>query len=133
MTKTTHKFKCLDCKIGFGIDSEEQDATKAVKEIPARCPKCMKVWGEKDAKIDLQMNVGSMSGSKTESQLNQQRRDNRASSNDAKKEAREYSQSMQREEMVTVQDPEGKKPPQQVPKKMVEGLTEKFENSEITN
>lgn len=57
------------------------------------------------------------------------RRENRTRSMDAQRLAAQHRASMPTEETVIVKDPEGKRPPQAVPKKMVENLTKKYEET----
>lgn len=116
----THSFKCLDCSVKFSIESEESDIHKATADIPARCPQCLKVWGEKGSRIEIQLMIDNTTGDTLEAR----RKRNAEASREAKIQAAEYQRTMAKEEFVQVKDPAGKKPPEIVPKAVVETLTQ---------
>jgi len=48
-----HRFICKDDNFKFSFDSEENDVNKFAKELGGvKCPKCGKVWGEKNSNIE---------------------------------------------------------------------------------
>jgi len=119
---TNFPFYCLDCKVKFSMESEYTDINKATKEVPARCPKCMKVWGERDARIESRLDVPSM-----ETDIETKRKRNAQATRDAQLQAQDYARRMPREEMVRVQDPDGRRGDEYVPKELVETIKKDIE------
>jgi len=118
---TTHKFNCLKCKLNFSFDSDKSDIKEAIKDIPARCPKCLDIWGEKGSNIEHQFVLPSMQRT-----MEIRRKDNIEATKYAKMQAAQYAatQTPEREKSITL---EGKT--EVVPERVIENINQKLIDS----
>jgi hypothetical protein len=83
----TYRFECEKCKFKFSFESELSDINDFKKEMGGiKCPKCLDVWGEKNAKINHIMAV-SRDQKMSKEKL---RKANREASIEAEKRASEF-------------------------------------------
>ena len=131
---TNHSFECLECKVKFSFSSEEESAQKFAKELGGiKCPKCGKVWGDNGSKIQ-QIIIPVASKIMTPEQLRARRKENSDRSFMASRQAAEFARENQ-EEMVSIGRPsrfggatQYGKQSEQIPKSVIESLTQKGES-----
>lgn len=116
-----HNFTCDICSCNFQIESEKKSIldTKGIK-----CPMCQREWGiDKGVKYNFPNIFTKTSTGSKEKILATRRKENIEKSSYASQQAQMYAASLPQEEMVKVSQ-NGKT--EMVPKRLVEGITEKL-------
>ena len=124
-----YKFRCKDCKIDFSVESDSGNVNLLNKELKrgVRCPKCDSQWGEKDSKIDLQLQIGAdRNGHKS---LESRRKENSDRTKMAAQQAGEYTKSHPQEKMISVKGkPQSKfgRTVEQIPERLIKSIEDKL-------
>ena len=117
---TKYKFKCIECKEVFSIESEEVSVLKVQNKI--RCPFC----GTKGSDGDLEQQIITVSNKKSKEGL---ARENAERSAMAREMAAKFKASEPPEENITVVSPDGDGKSVKVPKQVADSITNKLETA----